>query len=168
VTRRAGRSLTLAVLVAIAVSGCGGGAAPSGSGPSQLPSASVPALTEADLAVCDGTVRMGEGVARLDGLRVRRQSINSIGGALDLVLEGQRLVLDYAPGRMRTRVRTLGFSVTNLVIAIEGLETADRVEAAVATIRRRTTALGRALDNFRTWVGCPSPTDRPPASTPPG
>jgi hypothetical protein len=126
----------------------------------------VPALTEADLAVCDGTVRMGQGVSRLERLRVRRQSINSIGGALDSVLEGHRLVVEFAPGRMRTRVRTLGFAVTNLTIGVEGLETSDRMDAAVALIKRRTTALRRAIDNFRSWVGCPSPTDRPVATPP--
>jgi hypothetical protein len=100
-------------------------------------------------------------------MRVRRGSGGTLGHALDLVLEGQRLILDFAPARMRTRVRTLGFAVTNLTIAVEGFVTADRIEPAAATIKRRTTALRRALDSFRTWVGCPA-ANGSPASLPPG
>jgi hypothetical protein len=105
---------------------------------------------------------MGEGVARLEGIRMRRGAANTLGSALDLVLEGQRLVLDYAPGRMRSQVRTLGFAVTNLTIAVEGFRTGDRLEAAAATIRKRTAALRRAIDHFRTGVGCPGATAAPP------
>ena len=159
--RRAGRSLTLAVLVLVVVAGCGGGVAPTGPGTTGAPTASAPPLGEAELAVCDGTVRMDDGVTRLEGLRVRRGSANDLASALDLVLEGQRLVLDYAPGRMRRQVRTLGFAVTNLTIAVEGFRTADRLEAAASTIRRRTTAMRRALDSFRSWVGCSAPVAGP-------
>jgi hypothetical protein len=162
VGRRAGRSLILALLAIVAVVGCGGGASPSGpTTTSGSPAASASPLGEAELAMCDGTVRMGDGVARLEGIRMRRGAGNTLGSALDLVLEGQRLVLDYAPGRLRSQVRTLGFAVTNLTIAVEGLRTADRVEAAAATIRKRTTALGRAIDHFRTVVGCPGATTAP-------
>ena len=160
--RRAVRSLTLVVLALVVVAGCGGGAAPTGPGTTGAPTASVPPLGEAELAVCDGTVRMGDGVTRLERTRVRRGAGNDLGSALDLVLEGQRLVLDYATGRMRRQVRTLGFAVTNLTIAVEGFRTADRLEAAAATIRKRTAALRRAIDHFRTGVGCAGATAAPP------
>jgi hypothetical protein len=165
VRRRAGRSLVLAVLAAVVVTGCGGGAAPTGPNTTDVPSPSVAPLSEAELAVCDGTVLMREGVARLERIRVRRGAGDSIVGALDLVLEGQRLVLDDTPGRLRQQARTLGFAVTNLTIAVEGFRTTDRMEAAAATIKRRTTALRKAIDTFRASVGCPGPT-APPASIP--
>ena len=163
---RAGRSLTLAVLALVIVAGCGGGAAPTGPGATGAPTASVPPLGEAELAVCDGTLRMGDGVTRLERTRVRRGAGNDLASALDLVLEGQRLVLDYATGRMRRQVRTLGFAVTNLTIAVEGFRTADRLQAAASTIRRRTSGMRRAIDNFRSWVGCPAPVAGPPGPVP--
>ena len=164
---RAGRSLTFVVLAVMAVAGCGGGAAPTGPGTTDTSSPSAPALDEDELAVCDGTVRMSDGVTRLEGIRLRRGASNTLGSAVDLVLEGQQLVLDYAPGRMRPQVRTLGFAVTNLTIAVEGLRTAERVEAAASNIRRRITSLRKAVDHFRSWVGCPGATANPEASTRP-
>ncbi len=173
--RRAGRSLALVVIVAMAVLGCGGGAAPTGPGATDVATSSAPALSDDERAVCDGTVRMGEAVRRLEGIRVRRGAASTLLSTLESLLEGQRLVLDHAPGRMRSQVRTLGFAVTNLTIAIEGFRTADRIEAAASTIRRRTTALSRAVERFRSWVGCPSPVpgagvsvSAPPASADPG
>lgn len=155
-TGRASGTAVLVLLVATLV-GCGSGSAPGGPVASADPSASMPVLGEAELAVCDGTVRMSEGVTRLRSVRVRRGAGNSLGGALDLVLEGQRLVEEYAPSRMRTRVRTLGFAVTNVVIAVEDFRTTDRQQAAASNIRRRTNALGHGIEGFREWVGCPDP-----------
>ena len=106
-------------------------------------------------------------MTRLEGIRLRRGASATLGSALELVLEGQRLVLDYAPGRMRPQVRTLGFAVTNLTIAVEGFRTTQRIEAAASTIRRRITSLRRAVDHFRSGVGCPGATVTPEASTGP-
>ena len=164
---RAGRWLTLVLFAVTVFAGCGGGAAPTGPGTTDASTASAPALTEDELAVCDGTVRMGDGVTRLEGIRLRRGASGTLSNALELVLEGQRLVLDYAPGRIRPQVRTLGFAVTNLTIAVEGFRTTPRIEAAASTIRRRTTSLRRAIDNFRSWVGCPGASPVPDASARP-
>lgn len=151
---------TIIVLLVAVLAGCGGGAAPAPTSTPPGPSASVPVLGEAELAVCDGTVRMDEGVRRLRSIRLRRGAGNSLVGALDLILEGQRLVGEYASSRMRARVRTLGFAVTNVVIAVEDFQTTDRQQVAASNIRRRTNALRRAIDTFREWVGCPpSPRD---------
>jgi hypothetical protein len=134
---------------------CGGGSGTAGPGSTISPSSSAPVLTEDELAACDGTLRMAQGVAQLRSVRLRRGATGHLTSALDLITEGQRLVVDYAPGRMRTRVRTLGFAVTNLTIAVEDFRTTDRVDAAASNVKRRTTALRRAIDSFRTWVGCP-------------
>jgi hypothetical protein len=163
------RGGVLLALLALAVLGCGGGASPSGPVATGGPSSSVPALGEAELAVCDGTVRMSEGVARIREIRLRRGAEARVASAFELVAEGQALVTDYAPLGMRTRARSLGFAVTNLSIAIEDLHTTDRVDAAVSNIKRRTTALRRSIEGFRTWVGCPEiagadTTDDPEAS----
>lgn len=149
---RGGVALTLLVL---SVLGCGGGASPSGPVGTSGPSASLPILGEAELAVCDGTLRMSEGVARIREIRLRRGAEARVADAFDLVAEGQALVTDYASSRMRTRARTLGFAVTNLAIAVEDLHTTNRVDAAISNIKRRTTALRRSIEGFRTWVGCP-------------
>jgi hypothetical protein len=110
---------------------------------------------------------MDDGVTRLEGIRLRRGASATLGSALELVLEGQRSVLDYAPGWMRPQVRTLGFAVTNLTIAVEGFRTTQRIEAAASTIRKRITSLSRAVDHFRSWVGCPGATATQEASTGP-
>jgi len=148
----------VAPLLAASVIGCGGGAAPSVPLPTADPSASIPVLGEAELAVCDGVARMTEGVERFRTTRLRKGADARLSGALDLVTEGQRIVIDFAPTRMYTRVRTLGFAVTNMTIAVEDFGTTDRLDAAASNIKRRTTALRRAVDGFRTWVGCPDPT----------
>lgn len=168
---RAGRSLALALLAVLALVGCDtGGVAPTGPVATDAPTSSVSPLGEPELAVCDGIVRMTQGVTRLEGVRIRRGAAGSLETALDLVLEGQSLVLDYVPGRLRRQVRTLGFAVSNLIIAVEGFRTTNRIEAAAATIRRRTTALRRAIDQFRSQVGCPDPTSgaAPAGSVSPG
>lgn len=151
---RRARGGVVLTLIAVSVVGCGGGASPSGPATTVGPSASVPVLGEAELAVCDGTLRMAEGVARIREIRLGRAATARVANAFDLVVEGQALVTEYAPSRMRTRARTLGFAVTNLAIAVEDLRTTNRVDAAVSNIRRRTTALRRSLEGFRTWVGC--------------
>jgi hypothetical protein len=158
VRRRTGRTLVLALVAAVGVVGCGGGAtAPTDPGVTDSPTASARVLGEAELAVCDGTIRMGQGVTRLRQVRIRRGAADRLGSALDMVLEGQQLVLDYQPGRMRSRVRTLGFAVTNMTIALEDFRTTDRYDAAASNVKRRITALRRAIDSFRSWVGCPDP-----------
>lgn len=151
---QAGRWVVLVLLAAIIVA-CGGGAAPSLPSATTDPSASVPVLGEAELAVCDGTVRMSQGVARIRDARVRRGADGRLESALGLVVEGQQLVLEYATRRMRARVRTLGFAVTNMTIAVEDFRTTDRVEAAASNIKRRATALRRSIESFRSWLGCP-------------
>jgi len=165
VARRVGRWLVVPLLAATLV-GCGGAATPSAPASSPGPSASAAALGEAELAVCDGTVRMAEGVTSLRSIRLRRGAETRLTSALDLVTEGQRLILDYAPGRMATRVRTLGFAVTNMTIAVEDFRTTDQLDAAAANVKRRTTALRRAIDAFRVWVGCPSTASDPTGASP--
>jgi hypothetical protein len=169
VRRRAGRWLTLSLLAALLLVGCGGAASPTTPQASVAPSASIAVLGEAELAVCDGTIRMGQGVTMLRETRLRRGAANRLTSGLDTVVEGQRLVLEYATARMRTRVRTLGFAVTNMTIAVEDYQTTDRLDAAASNIKRRTTALRRAVDSFRSWVGCPPPVadDAAPATTDP-
>ncbi len=149
----------LIVLLVAALLGCGGGAAPGEPVTSADPSASVPVLGEAELAMCDGTIRMDQGVTKLRSVRLRRGAGGSLVGALDMILEGQRLVEEYAPSRTRTRVRTLGFAVTNVVIAVEDFRTTDRQQVAASNIRRRTNALRRGIESFRAWAGCPDPDD---------
>lgn len=144
-------------MLVAALAGCGGGTAPIDPVATGGPSSSVPILGEAELAVCDGTIRMGQGVTALRAIRLRKDAGNHLGSALETVLEGQRLVSEYASGRMRARVRTLGFAVTNVTIAVEDYRTTDRFQAAASNVRRRTTALRRTLDSFRSWVGCPVP-----------
>jgi hypothetical protein len=152
---RAGPGMLLALLLWVLL-GCGGGA-PGEATPSDQPSASAAVLSEAVLAVCDGTVRMTQGATALQRIRLRQGAAGQLGNALDLVVEGQQLVLDYAPSVLRTRVRSLGFAVTNITIAIEGFRTTNDLATAADTIRRRTTALRRAIDSFRVSVGCPAP-----------
>jgi hypothetical protein len=154
------------VLLLAALLGCGGGAVPGDPVTSADPSASAQVLGEAELAVCDGTIRMDQGVTRLRSVRLRRGAGGNLVGALDLVLEGQRLVEEYAPSRMRTRVRTLGFAVSNVVIAVEDFRTTDRQQVAASNIRRRTNALRRSIEGFREWVGCPDPGAGAPARAP--
>lgn len=157
--RRHARRWVLVTPLLATVVGCGGGAAPATPAPTIDPSASAtPALGEAELAVCDGAARMSDGVTMIRTIRLRKGADGRLASALDLVGEGQRLVLDFAPARMYVRVRTLGFAVTNLTIAVEDLQTTDRLDAAVSNVKRRTTALRRAIDGFRAWVGCPGPT----------
>lgn len=154
-------------LLAIVLVGCGDGSTtPSVPAPTGGPSASAPILGEAELAVCDGTTRMNQGVDELHQVRLRRGAGDSLTSALDRVVEGQRLVLEYATGRMRTRVRTLGFAVANITIAVEDFRTTDRYDEAAANIKRRTTALRRAVEAFRTWVGCPEDTTTEASAAP--
>lgn len=145
------------VLLAVTLVACGGGSEPSFPAATSDPASSIPVLGEAELAVCDGTVRMAQGVARLRDIRARKGAEARLDAALSLVVEGQRLVLDYGTARMRTRVRTLGFAVTNMTIAVEDFRTTDRLEAAASNIKRRTTALRRSIESFRSWLGCPEP-----------
>jgi hypothetical protein len=155
VRRRAGWWLLLCLSAVLVVTGCGGGASPSPTAAPGDPMASMSPLSDDDLAVCDGTVRMVEGVGRLRAVRVRRGAADQLARALERVVEGQQLVLEYASGAMRTRVRSLGFAVANVTIAIEDLRTTDRYEAAATNVRRRITALRRAVESFRSWLGCP-------------
>ena len=155
---RAARWLVLSLLAALVLVGCGGSGGPTAPGSSVAPSASAAVLGEAELAVCDGTTRIGEGVTHLRSIRLRRGAADRLGAALDMVVEGQRLIVEYATSRMRTRVRSLGFAVSNITIAVEDFQTTDRVEAAASNVKRRTTALRRAVDGFRSWVGCPGAT----------
>jgi hypothetical protein len=169
VTRRAVRWWLLPLLAVATLVACGG-ATPSAPVASLLPSASSPVLGQAELTVCDGTVQMRDGVTHLRQVRLRRGAADQLGVALDIVVEGQRLVTDAATTRMRTRVRTLGFAVSNMVIAVEDVRTTDRIDAAASNLRRRTTALRRAIDSFRDWVGCPAPggTNEADGTTAPG
>jgi hypothetical protein len=137
------------------LTGCGGGSGTSGPGSTVGPSSSAVVLDEDELAVCDGTLRMAQGASRLRSVRIRHGAADRLTSAMDLITEGQQLIVEYAPGPMRTRVRTLGFAVTNLVIAVEDFRTTDRIDAAATNVKRRTTALRRAIDTFRASVGCP-------------
>lgn len=161
---QAGRVVVLTLLISV-LAGCGGGAAPAEPTATSGPSSTAPVLGEAELAVCDGTIRMSQGVAILRAIRLRRGAGDDLAGALETILEGQRLVLDYASSRMRTRVRTLGFAVTNVTLAVEDFRTTGHRGTAASNIKRRTTALRRAIETFRSWVGCPDPTtDGPPGA----
>jgi hypothetical protein len=145
--------------------GCGGAVTPTPSQHPEDPAASTLPLTDDDLAVCDGTIRMDQGATRMRQVRLSQAAVDRLQRGLDLVTEGQALVLQYASDRMVARVRTLGFAVTNATIAIEDLRTTERVDASVTNVKRRTVALRRSIDSFRSWLGCPPPA--PTTTAPP-
>ncbi len=118
--------------------------------------------------MCDATVMMESGVARVRAVKLKRGARNRLDGAVQSVLTGQDALLGRAPYTMRTRLRTLGLAVTNLQLATEDFWTTDRLDIAATNVRKATTQLGKAIDTFQRWVGCdslvlPSP---PPESSP--
>jgi hypothetical protein len=144
----------LPLLVALAVTGCGA-ATPGGPADSAQPNASPAASLDLDgIAVCDATVMMEKGLARVRAVKLRRAARSRLEGTLQSVLTGQDALLNRASYRMRTRLRTLGLAVTNLTLAVEDFRTTANIVVAATNVRRASKDLGKAIDSFQKWVGC--------------
>ena len=134
---------------------CGGGAAPSSSPASTGPDASpLASLDPQDVLVCEATLLMESGLDRVRAVKLRRGARNRLDQALQSVLTGQDALLQRATYRMRTRLRTLGIAVTNLTLAVEDFRTTIHLDVAATNVRRASTQLGKAIDNFQKWLGC--------------
>jgi hypothetical protein len=164
----------LVVVLTLVLAGCG--ASGSSNGPTSStdpgspdPSASpAPSLDVEDIAVCRATLRMEDGLARVQAVKLRQGARNRLDQAMQSVLTGQDALLQHAQYDMRTRLRTLGLAVTNMTLAVEDFQTTDHIDVASANVRRASAQLHRAIDSFQRWLGCDSivlPSE-PPGSSP--
>lgn len=164
----------LAMSLAVTLAGCGSSGAPaspvaSASVGSPDPSASpVPSLDVEDIAVCQATRKMEDGLVRLRAVKLRQGARNRLDQALQSILTGHDAVLLHAQRDMRARLRTLGLAVTNMTLAVEDFRTTNRIDVAAANVRRSGTQLVRAVDSFQRWLGCDSMVlpSAPPGSSP--
>lgn|GEM_PF-2918121 len=167
-------SCLLAILLAVVLAGCGAGGAPTGSVASVTvgspdPSASPqPSLDVEDIAVCQATLKMEDGLVRLRAVKLRQGAQNRLEQAHQSILTGYDALLLHAQRDMRTRLRTLGLALTNMALAVEDLRTTDRIDVAAANVRRASNQLGKAIDSFQGWLGCDSMVlpSEPPGSNP--
>lgn len=160
--------VALLTLVLVGCSGTAGPADPSGSlGPSASPLAS---LDPDEILVCGAMLVMESGLARVQSVKLRAGARNRLDQAVQSVLTGQDALLQAATYRMRTRIRTLGIAITNLVLAAEDFRTTIHLSAAAANVKRASKDLRKAIDSFQRWVGCGAlvlPTATPEASPSP-
>lgn len=157
--------VTLMTLVLVACSGAPPPAGPPGStGPSASPLAS---LDPDETAVCEAMLVMEDGLHRVQAVKLRAGARHRLDQALQSVLTGQDALVQSAPLRMRTRLRTLGLAITNLVIADEDFQTTIHLDVAAVNVKRAGTQLRKAIDSFQRYVGCDAlvvPTAPPDAS----
>ena len=164
----------LAMLLVVVLAGCGSGGAPTSPVASTTvgsldPSASpLPSLDIEDIAVCQATLRMEDGLVRLRAVKLRQGARNRLEQAHQSILTGYDALLLHAQRDMRTRLRTLGLAITNIALAVEDFRTTDRIDVAAANVRRASTQLGKAIDSFQRWLGCDSMVlpSEPPGSSP--
>ncbi len=124
-----------------------------------------------DVAVCEAMLVMEDGLHRVQAVKLRAGARHRLDQALQSVLTGQDAVLQNATLRMRTRLRTLGLAITNLVLAVEDFRTTvtsrcrgGQREALPAP------SCARPSTPSRRWVGCEAlvmPTEPPDASPSP-
>jgi hypothetical protein len=161
----------LVALLTLVLMACGGDAPPAGPAGSYGPSTSPMASLDPDaIGVCEAMLMMEAGLARVQAVKLRAGARRRLDQAVQSVLTGQDALLQRAPYRMRTRLRTLGIAVTNLVLAVEDFRTTVRLDVAAVNVRRASTQLRKAIDSFQRWVGCGAlvlPTDPPDASPSP-
>ena len=143
----------LALVLTLVIAGCGAGSS-GPTTPSRPGATPAPTLDVVDASVCEATLTMEEGLARVKRIKVRRGSRGRLEQAMESVLTGQDALVQRAPYQMRTRLRTLGLAVTNLTLAIEDVRTTARLDAAASNVKRSVTGLGKAIDKFQAWVGC--------------
>ena len=158
----------LVALLTLVLMACGGAAPPAGpagsSGPSTSPLAS---LGPDEIGVCEAMLVMEAGLARVQTVKLRAGARHRLDQAVQSVLTGQDALLQRAPYWMRTRLRTLGIAVTNLVLAVEDFRTTIHLDVAAVNVKRASTQLRKSINSFQRWVGCGAlvvPTDPPDAS----
>ena len=160
--------ISLLTLVMVACSGPGTPTRPTGSlDPGASPLAS---LDPDDIAVCEAMLVMEDGLHRVQAVKLRAGARHRLDQALQSVLTGQDALLQNASLRMRTRLRTLGIAITNLVLAVEDFRTTIHLDVAASNVKRSSSQLRKAIDTFQRFVGCEAlviPTEPPDASPSP-
>jgi hypothetical protein len=151
----------LLVIVLMALAGCGGGssASPGPASSDDYPYASgeTPGPTlNVDPQLCAAMHNLGVAVAGVKAVKLKPTTRDDLEVAFGNVNVAMDDVWRFAPDLLNARVRTLGYAVVDLGLAVEDFRTTDHLTQAGPDIDRKGSVVEKALRGLRVATTCPA------------